>query len=98
MIAQRAIVLRLPAVYLPRWPAVRLFIFSYWETIAFVAMRHRNVALRLTLAAAVFSGALAIWAFMERQEIEAHTRLLADVRNETVVYRQEPPSDPIVAP
>jgi hypothetical protein len=92
MIAQRGIVLRLPAVYLPRWPAVRLFIVSYWQTIAFVAMRHRNVALGLALAVAVLSGVIAIWAFMDHQEIKSDASLLTDAHNETVVYRRSSPA------
>jgi len=93
MIAQRGIVLRLPAVYLPRWPAVRLFIVSYWQTIAFVAMRHRNVALGLTLAVGVLSGVIAIWAFMDHQEIKSDASLLTDAHNETAVYRRSSPAE-----
>jgi hypothetical protein len=98
MIAQRKVLLRLPAVYLPRWPGVRLFILPYWQTIGFVAMPHRNVALRLTLAVGVLLAAVAIWALMERQEIEADSSSLMDGRNETVVYRQEQSPGPVVAP
>src|SRR3954447_17018916 len=98
MIAQRKVLLRLPAVYLPRWPGARLFILPYWQTIGFVAMPHRNVALRLTLAVGVLLAAVAIWALMERQEIEADSSSLMDGRNETVVYRQEQSPGPVVAP
>src|SRR4051794_39008869 len=93
MIAQRKILLRLSPVYL-RWPALRLFIFPYWQTIGFVAMRHRNVALRLTLAVGVLFAVVAIWALMDRQRIKSDASLLTEVRNETVVYRRPSPAEP----
>jgi hypothetical protein len=94
MIAQRKVLLRLPPVYL-RWPAVRLFILPYWQTIASVGMRHRNIAFRLTLAVGMLSGTIAIWVFMDRQQIKSDTSLLTDVR-ETVVYRGPSPAEPNV--
>jgi hypothetical protein len=94
MIAQRKVLLRMPAVYLPRWPWVRLFILPCWQTIAFVAMRHRNVALRLTLAVGVLFAVVAIWVLMDRQLIKSDMSLVAEVRNETVVYRRPSPAEP----
>jgi len=101
MIAQPSAVLRLPVLYLPhlpRRPAALLAIFSCCQSIALVAPRLRNVALSLTLAAGAFSGALAIRVYVERQDVKLHTSPLVAMRNETVVYRQALPIDPIVAP
>jgi hypothetical protein len=98
MIAQAGVVQRLPALYLPRRPAARIAIFPCLQSIALVARRHRNIALLVTLAASALPAALAIWASVEHQDVKLDTSSLVAVRNETVVYRQAPRPDPIVAP
>jgi len=96
MIAQAGAVRRLPVIYLPRRPGARLAIFPCWQLITLVATRHRKLALPLTLAASALSGALVIWALIDRQQTKLDTSSLGAVRNETVVYRQASPPQPNV--
>jgi hypothetical protein len=95
MIAQPSAVLPLPVLYLPPRPAA--LTFSGRQSIALVALRRRDIALSLTLAAGALCGALAICASVDRQQINLVTSSVVAVRNETVVYRQAPPAEPIVS-
>jgi hypothetical protein len=83
----------LPALYLPRRSA--RFIGFCWQPLSFVATCHGHFAFPLTLGASALVGALVTSAMIGkpavgRQEAKVETTRLATVRNETVVYRQEP--------
>ena len=67
------------------WPSL------VWESITLIARRHRTVALSLTLAASALSAGS-----VDRRDL-CHTSVLVPVRNETVVYRQAPTPEPVVA-
>ena len=96
MIAQASAVLRLPVLYLPRWPAGLLLTFLRRQSIAFAAPPLRNAALSLTLAGGVLCGAVAIWAFRDQQEIKLDTSTVVTMRNEAVIYQQTAPPEPMV--
>ncbi len=96
MIAQASALLWLRVLYLPRPVRGLLLTFFRRRSIALAAPRLPNAALSLTLAVAALCGAVAIWAFRDQQEINLDTSTVATVRNETVVYQQAPPPEPIV--
>jgi hypothetical protein len=66
------------------------------QSIALAAPRRGNAALSLMLGVGALCGAVAIWAFHDQQEINLDTSTAVTVRNETVVYKQPPPPEPIV--
>jgi hypothetical protein len=82
----------LPSIRPPRRPA--RFITFCWRSIALVAARHRNLAFPFTVGVSALAGALMISAILSRQETTLEMTPLATVRNETVVYRQSPPTKP----
>src|SRR6188472_2020757 len=95
-IAQASALLWLRVLYLPRRSAGLLLTFIRRQSIALAAPRRRNAALSLTLGVGALCGAVAIWAFRDQQEINLDTNTAVTVRNETVVYKQPPPPEPIV--
>src|SRR5438067_5265896 len=96
MIAEASALLWLRVLYLPRRSAGLLLTFFRRQSIALAAPRLRNAVLSLTLAVGALCGAVAIWAFRDQQEVNLDTSTVVTVRNETVVYQQVPPPEPIV--
>jgi hypothetical protein len=95
-IAQASAFLWLRVLYLPRRSAGLLLTFIRRQSIAVAAPQRRNAALSLTLGIGALCGAVAIWALRDQQEINLDTSTVVTVRNETVVYKQALPPEPIV--
>jgi hypothetical protein len=95
-IAQASALLWLRVLYLPRRSAGLLLTFFRRQSIALAAPRPRNAALLLMLRIGALCGAVAIWAFRDQQEINLDTSTVVTVGNETVVYKQALPPEPIV--
>jgi hypothetical protein len=96
MIAQASALLWLRVLYLPRRSVGLLLSFIRRQSIVLAAPRRRNAALSLTLGVGALCGAVAIWAFRDQQEINLDTSTAVTLRNETVVYKQALPPEPII--
>jgi hypothetical protein len=93
MIAQAS----LPALYLPPRPAG--FTTRCWQSIALVAVQHRNLAFPLKFGASALAWVLVTSGITEepvvdRERVKLEMNQLATVLNETVVYRSAPPTQP----
>jgi len=93
MIAQAG----LPVLYVPPRPA--RFASFRWQSIAFIAAQRRNIAFALKFGASALAWVLVTSGIIEEPVVDfGQARLemsqLATGRNETVVYRSAPPSQP----
>ena len=93
MIAQAG----LPVLYVPPRPA--RFASFRWQSIAFIAAQRRNIAFALKFGASALAWLLVTSGIIEEPVVDlGQARLemsqLATGRNETVVYRSAPPSEP----
>jgi len=87
----------LPVLYVPPRPA--RFTAFCWQSIAFVAAQHRNLAFLLKFGASALAWVLVTSDIIEEpvadlEQAKLEMSQLANVRNETVVYRSAPPTQP----